>query len=119
MSTMFEQMARGAMWDDLARVHGRSVTYTPRGGTPVDITAIWNPGQVIPSVYDDGSQAVETGVLRASPADITNPDIEDTFTIDGETWAVKALGRLTPFIELQLERREQERLGGEGARIQR
>ncbi len=117
MGTMFEQMARGAVWDDLARVHGRTVTHNPKGGTPVDITAIWHPNQIIPGVYDDGTQTVEMGVLVVNPA--STPGIEDTFMIDGETWAMKSLGRLTPFIELQLERREQERLGGEGARIQR
>ena len=99
-------------WPDLAAKFGETVTYTALGVAGAAITAVWLPNQVLTGYYPDGEQAVSVGVLRASPADVPNPNLEDVVTISGATWAVAAIAQQTPIVEMQLERREQRRLGG-------
>lgn len=118
MSTFSDQV-QGTAWDSLAAIHGQTVTYTPYSGEPSSVTGIWTPGQIMPGYYPDGEQEVSVGVLRLSGAAVAAPDIRDTVTIAGTTWAVKSIGRVNPILELQLEAREQRAVGGANARIER
>lgn len=119
MSTMLELMAQGAAWDSLVAVYGESVTYTPSGGAPVAITAVWNGNDVLPGHMVDGEQLLKTGTLLASAEDIAAPSLSDMFTIGGAVYGVTGIGRTAPFVELQLERRTQVSLGGDPQRLKR
>ena len=61
----------------------------------------------------DGEQLVESGILMLSPADVPAPALEDVVTIDANAWAVKFISSSRAFVELQLERRTQNVIGGE------
>ena len=116
--SVFETMAQGS-WEIFAADFGISVTYTPSGGSPATITVIWNKGDILPGHVFDGEQLLTTGTLLANAEDIAAPSLSDTFTIGGVVYAVTGIGRTTPFVELQLERRTQVSLGGDAQRLQR
>ena len=99
-------------WPDLVAEFGETQIYTPLGGSPTSVTIIFHPNQTLPGYYPDGEQSVALAVANASVADIANPNLEDAFTINGAVWAVAGIGQRRPIVELQLERREQRRLGG-------
>jgi hypothetical protein len=98
---------------------GEPVTYHPDGGADSTITAIFELNSILPAYYQDGQQHVLLGVLTATAVDVPTPSLLDTFTVRAETWAVKAIQQETAITELQLERREQERVGGQHSYIQR
>lgn len=119
--SMFSDMARGAAWDDLVRVHGVAVTYKASGaGAGTAVTILFNRNQTIPGYFSDGEQEVETARARAAPSEIASPGLTDTFTIGGEVWAVVAMSERAGFNDMQLERRVQTyKGGGDATRIRR
>ena len=110
----FATQFQGGPWAQLADLHGREITYTARGGSSSNITAIWEVSTVGTMDYPGGQQSIQTARLQASGADIPNPDPEDTVTVDGVVWAVTDEGveQTSPVVVLRLERRDQRRLGG-------
>jgi len=119
--SMFSDMAQGAAWDDLVRVHGVAATYKSGGtGAGTAVTILFNRNQTIPGYYPDGEQEVEAARARAAPSEVASPGLTDTFTIGGEVWAVVAVSEKAGLNEMQLERRSQTyKSGGDAARIQR
>jgi hypothetical protein len=116
---MFDQIMQTSGWPSLVQTFGRSVNYVRYGENAQTITAIWNPTQIMPGYYPDGEQNLELGVLRVSSGDISDPDTRDSVILDGVTWSVKSINQRGAIFEMQLEKREQRKVGGESERIQR
>lgn len=114
VTTTFDTEFRTDAWPDMASKFGRTVTYTPRGGSPTDITVIWDATTVGTMEYPDGQQSIQTAELVEGGGAIVNPHPEDIATVDGVVWAVTDDGvqQTGPMVVLRLERRTQERLGG-------
>jgi hypothetical protein len=85
---------------------GENVTY----GTST-ITAMWNPDQCIPEFFPDGEQYVDTGVLTVDTANVASPAIDDTVTIRGKTYYVKAIGQGSSLVPLQMVRYDRQTIG--------
>ena len=112
MTTKFDASFQGTPWSELADQFGESVTYIANGLAGVSVTGIWRPGEVMQSYLPDGDQDVSFGVFVANAADIASPSTDDTFTIDGVTWAVVIIGEPGgPVVELQLETRSRRAVG--------
>ena len=117
--SMFDQIMQVSAWPALAQIYGRAVSYVRYGENAKTITGIWHPNQIMPGYYPDGEQNLELGVLRVGAADIADPDTRDSVIIDGTTWAVKSINQRGAICEMQLEKRDQRKVGGESERIQR
>ena len=112
MTTIFDSLMQSAGWPSLVAQFGQTVTYTPAGGEGTSISAVWYADRTLPNFYIDSQQDVETGVLVASPADVTSPNINgDTVIIGGTTYAVVELGKVTPLVEMQLITRVRRAIG--------
>jgi hypothetical protein len=101
-----------------------TVTYTPNGGSGVDISAIWSGEQSAGSDYDDGRGEVAHGHVICSKGDVATPHRLDTFTIGGETWRIDQDAERwqdsnAGLITIQLVRFDREEVSGEGHRIRR
>ena len=103
----------------MAERFGQTVGYIPDGGVSSDITAIWHPGQVLPSFYPDGVLAVLYGILKVNPDDVSAPTDRDSVTIDGDVWAVKEFKYGKNNLNMQLERRVQRTVGGRETKVAR
>ena len=117
--TTFETEFLADAWPDLAAEFGESVTYNPDGGSPATITVVWQPDSIMDGYYEDATMDVKLGVIRCSSADVATPDICDTFTIGGVTWAVKAIRDQAATVTMQLQRLIQQHVGGAHTRIER
>lgn len=60
-----------------------TITYTPSGGAPIFIAGILE--EIDPSITTEAPPA-DSMVLHVETADVSSPQIGDTFTILGETW---------------------------------
>ena len=111
---------------------GETVTYTAFGGSPVSVTAIWDPLESVPAAPDpslsrgsintagvgEARSRIQRGTLQALPADIAAPDERDTFTISGSDYAVQEIVVREWLLEFLLVRMDQHRSGGTPALVE-
>lgn len=119
MASRFETDFAASAWAVLASVHGRTLTYTPDGGVGATVTGIWEPREVAPSSSPDGGQARSAGVVQLAGSDAPDPTDRDSVTIDAVVYAVLRVVRRGPVVELEVESREELRVGGDASRIKR
>lgn len=91
---------------------GETVTYTAFGGSPVSVTAIWDPLESSPETPGEGRMRTQRGTLQALPSAITTPDERDTFTIGAVVYAVERVAQREWLLEFDLVRMDQHRSGG-------
>ena len=105
MASAFETLARGAAWEALAAQFGIEVTLYQGEVAAQTVIAIWHPGQQLLDYYQSGTFEAGEGVLRVNPDDLAQAiSLDDYFTIDGEAWGVRQIGRRSPFLDLSLRR---------------
>lgn len=98
---------------DIDEMWGTSAVRTSPDAATETVTGRWSPGEVLPGYFPDGKQEIESGVWRVNPANLATWSMEDTWKIDGKTFAVIRLGSTEPVLEFQLERRTEVRTGGD------
>ena len=88
----------------LASIHGETVSYTPSGGSPTSVTAIFDRGRCIDPKFTDTRGRRAFGVLSVRTGALSNwtPSTSDVATIAGVTYAVSFIGDLEPYVKLQL-----------------
>jgi len=83
--------AVGSGRDLLLDQFGRSVTYRPAGGDPVEVEAIVEDINGAESDSDDGRGHRRTRLVTVSAADAATPSLSDELDIDGQRWAVESI----------------------------
>lgn len=84
------------------------ITYTPSGGSATTIPALVERGEALhQSTYPDGQMVPAMLTVHVSDEDVTNPTVNDTFTIDNQLWLVEGqpFNNGAGMITLQLSRR--------------
>ena len=71
-------------------VTGETVTYTPDGGSPGDITALFQAPDVEPDTQDINFESMGPMVTCLN-TDVPSPSHNDTFTIRGQLYTVKRI----------------------------
>ena len=120
MTTTFDAAFLADAWPALVDEFGRVATYYARGsGSGSAVTVIFLLNRTLPQYVATGEQIGETAVVKASADDIATPHLDDTFALNGETWAVVDIGRVSPLVEFQVERRSQRNVGQQSGRVTR
>jgi len=112
--TRYTDMYTNAAWESHKLAYGETVSYRPLGvaGSAVSITAQFTRRQVAPVNMTDARQLVDGGDLKFLEADIsTTADVTDTVVVDSKTYAVTRIDQRTPLAQVQLEYREDKRVG--------
>jgi len=82
----------------LIQHHGRSVTYTPAGGSPVVIQGIFSSRSSDYVDAADGTPIDELAkltILNSASEGVEAPGLDDTVAVDGVTWAVRRIEERT------------------------
>ena len=83
-----------------------TITYTPSGGSPVEISAI--PGDQNATLQDP-PPAGDTMTIFVKASDVSDPGYKDQFTINSETWYFRknlSGGSNDGILELEISRSE-------------
>lgn len=94
---------------------GENVTYTPSGGAPVTVTALWRESDLAEELPTDGRVARRRGIVELLAANAPSPDEEDSFVIGLDTWAVERITAVRPTAVFQVFHVVQRRFGGSDA----
>ena len=110
--TVFDTEFLADAWPALAIEFGETVTYTPAGGIPVDVTAIVDEREEVTAFDPDATiRERRAEVLLSADAITSEPNNRDSFTIDGETWAVVSVQERRPIVRFVCEMRRARRVG--------
>ena len=112
--TTFGDMVKNATAKGLLGAVETDITYNPRNGSGVDISARLGPVRTA-GEFDEPSETQEQRrSCRISKADVARPHDDDTVTIGGSTWAVTEITDETDFAAtLELLKLEQGARHGE------
>jgi hypothetical protein len=110
--TTFDIVSQQAL-ESLMAVHSVPVVYTPHSGSAVTIRGIFTGlGQNV-DVGGESLEAVTTGSLKVSKADVPGPDDRDQVSINGEVWAVdRVISHGPVLVVLGLIKQELRQVGG-------
>ena len=94
MSSLFDTDYAAAVLPALLEVHGSAAIYTPAGGSPVSLTGLTGPVELVEADVLEGLQEQQTRTLTISIdaggdyGGIAAPAIHDTVQIDSVDWDV-------------------------------
>jgi len=116
------QVRRPVLLDEV----GRTVTYTPVTGDPVELTAIVGPVEVSEDDEFEGrtSRSARSVMISTDPdaegGGVASPGMEAKLTIDSVAWAIEAIEALTGSMArlrvVRIESMERTREGYRGRR---